>query len=103
MGKKVALRDALASDPAPLRAPPSWTNAEVSTVNGATRIEYMRFEILELEVDAPLDAELFHLELPPGVTFTAPPTFDRPSRFRHFLQRFPLRWRGPQLTSRRER
>ena len=66
-------------------------------------IEYMRFEILELEVGAPLDAELFHLELPPGVAFAAPPTMDRPSRFRHFLRRFPLRWRGPQFTSRRER
>ena len=66
-------------------------------------IEYMRFEILELEFDAPLNAELFQLELPPGVTFAAPPTFDRPTRFGHFLRRFPLRWRGPQFTSRRER
>ena len=36
MGRKVALRDALASDPAPLRAPPNWTNAEVGTLNGVT-------------------------------------------------------------------
>ena len=34
MGKKISLREALASDPAPLRAPPAWTNAEVGTVNG---------------------------------------------------------------------
>ena len=36
MGKKIALRDALSSDPAPLRAPPSWINAELGTVNGAS-------------------------------------------------------------------
>ena len=36
VGKKVRLRDALENDPAPLRAPPAWTNAEVGTVNGAT-------------------------------------------------------------------
>jgi mannose-6-phosphate isomerase-like protein (cupin superfamily) len=36
VGRKIALRDALSSDPAPLRAPPSWINAEVGTVNAAT-------------------------------------------------------------------
>ena len=36
MGKKLSLRDALASDPSPLRAPPSWTNAEVGVVNGVS-------------------------------------------------------------------
>jgi mannose-6-phosphate isomerase-like protein (cupin superfamily) len=36
VGKKIALRDALSSDPAPLRAPPSWINAELGTVNGAS-------------------------------------------------------------------
>ena len=36
VGRKVALRHALASDPAPLRAPPSWTNAEIGTLNGVT-------------------------------------------------------------------
>ena len=36
MGKKVSLREALASDPAPLRAPPAWMNSEVGTVNGVT-------------------------------------------------------------------
>ena len=36
MGRKISLRDALASDPAPLRAPPAWTNAEVGTVNGVS-------------------------------------------------------------------
>jgi quercetin dioxygenase-like cupin family protein len=36
MGKKVSLRDALANDPAPLRAPPAWTNAEVGRVNGVS-------------------------------------------------------------------
>ncbi len=36
MGRKVDLRHALATDPAPLRAPPSWTNSEVGTVNGET-------------------------------------------------------------------
>lgn len=66
-------------------------------------IEFLRFEILELELDPHLPAELFRVELPPGVTFTAPPAFERPSRFRRFLRRFPLRWRGPQFTSRRER
>ena len=66
-------------------------------------IDYMRFEILEIEFDTELPAGLFRVELPPGVTFTAPPAFERPSRFRHFLRRFPLRWRGPQFTSRRER
>lgn len=30
------MRHALASDPAPLRAAPDWTNSEVGTVNGAT-------------------------------------------------------------------
>ena len=30
------MREALASDPAPLRAAPNWTNSEVGTVNGAT-------------------------------------------------------------------
>jgi quercetin dioxygenase-like cupin family protein len=36
VGRKIALRDALANDPAPLRAPPSWTNAEVAIVNEVT-------------------------------------------------------------------
>jgi quercetin dioxygenase-like cupin family protein len=36
VGRKVALRQALAADPAPLRAPPSWINSEVATVNGTT-------------------------------------------------------------------
>jgi quercetin dioxygenase-like cupin family protein len=36
MGRRIALRAALASDPAPLRAPPSWINAELGTVNGVT-------------------------------------------------------------------
>ena len=36
MGKKVSLREALASDPNPLRAPPSWSNAELGTVNGVS-------------------------------------------------------------------
>jgi mannose-6-phosphate isomerase-like protein (cupin superfamily) len=36
MGRKVTLRDALASDASPLRAPPSWINTEVGTVNGAS-------------------------------------------------------------------
>jgi quercetin dioxygenase-like cupin family protein len=34
VGKKISLRDALASDPTPLRAPPAWTNSEVGIVNG---------------------------------------------------------------------
>jgi|SRR5438309_6558829 len=34
MGRKVNLRDALASDLTPLRAAPAWTNTEVGTVNG---------------------------------------------------------------------
>ena len=36
MGRKIGLEDALAADPAPLRAPPAWTNAEVGVVNGRT-------------------------------------------------------------------
>jgi quercetin dioxygenase-like cupin family protein len=36
MGRKVGLARALADEPAPLRAPPDWRNAEVGTVNGAT-------------------------------------------------------------------
>jgi quercetin dioxygenase-like cupin family protein len=36
MGKKINLREALGSDPAPLRAPPAWTNTEVGTVNGVS-------------------------------------------------------------------
>jgi quercetin dioxygenase-like cupin family protein len=36
VGRKVSLRDALASDPSPLRAPPAWTNTEVGTVNGVS-------------------------------------------------------------------
>jgi mannose-6-phosphate isomerase-like protein (cupin superfamily) len=36
MGKKISLRAALASDPAPLRAPPAWLNSEVGTVNGVS-------------------------------------------------------------------
>jgi len=34
VGKKIRLRDALASDPTPLRAPPAWTNTELGMVNG---------------------------------------------------------------------
>lgn len=36
MGRKIALREALASDPVPLRAPPSWINTEIGTVNGVS-------------------------------------------------------------------
>lgn len=36
MGKKISLRDGLASDPAPLRAPPAWKNSELGTVNGVS-------------------------------------------------------------------
>jgi len=36
VGKKISLRDALASDPTPLRAPPAWTNTELGTVNGVS-------------------------------------------------------------------
>jgi quercetin dioxygenase-like cupin family protein len=36
VGRKISLRDALESDPSPLRAPPAWTNAEVGTVNGVS-------------------------------------------------------------------
>jgi len=34
VGRKINLRDALAADLAPLRAPPAWTNSELGTVNG---------------------------------------------------------------------
>ena len=36
MGRKISLRAALASDPAPLRAPPAWTNSEIGVVNGVS-------------------------------------------------------------------
>jgi len=36
VGRKISLRDALASDPAPLRGPPAWTNSELGVVNGAS-------------------------------------------------------------------
>jgi quercetin dioxygenase-like cupin family protein len=36
VGRKISLRDALASDPSPLRAPPAWTNSELGTVNAVT-------------------------------------------------------------------
>ena len=36
MGRKISLRDALASDPAPLRAPPGWLHSELATVNGVS-------------------------------------------------------------------
>jgi quercetin dioxygenase-like cupin family protein len=36
MGSKISLRNALASDPAPLRAPPAWANTELGTVNGVS-------------------------------------------------------------------
>ena len=36
MGSKIDLRRALATDPAPLTAPPAWKNSEVAIVNGAT-------------------------------------------------------------------
>ena len=36
MGRKINLRDALASDPAPLRAPPAWMNSEIGLVNGVS-------------------------------------------------------------------
>jgi quercetin dioxygenase-like cupin family protein len=38
VGKKVSLRDALASDPTPLRAPPAWINTELGTVNGVSAL-----------------------------------------------------------------
>jgi len=34
MGTKIRLEHALETDPAPLKAPPAWTNAEIGTVNG---------------------------------------------------------------------
>ena len=36
VGRKISLRTALTSDPAPLRAPPSWTNSEIGVVNGVS-------------------------------------------------------------------
>jgi mannose-6-phosphate isomerase-like protein (cupin superfamily) len=36
MAKKIHLARALEKDPAPLKAPPAWTNAEVATVNDVT-------------------------------------------------------------------
>jgi quercetin dioxygenase-like cupin family protein len=35
MGERISLRDALANDPEPMRAPPAWSNAELGTVNGS--------------------------------------------------------------------
>jgi quercetin dioxygenase-like cupin family protein len=34
VGRKITLVQALHDDPAPLRAPPDWTNAAIGTVNG---------------------------------------------------------------------
>ncbi len=34
MGRKIGLGAALATDPAPLEAPPAWTNTELGVVNG---------------------------------------------------------------------
>ncbi|SRR6266581_3936123 len=34
MGTKIQLDQALESDPAPLKAPPAWSNTEVGTING---------------------------------------------------------------------
>lgn len=36
MGTKINLREALAADPAPLRAPPAWMNSELGTLNGVS-------------------------------------------------------------------
>jgi mannose-6-phosphate isomerase-like protein (cupin superfamily) len=36
VGRKISLRDALAFDPSPLRAPPAWKNSELGIVNGVT-------------------------------------------------------------------
>jgi quercetin dioxygenase-like cupin family protein len=36
VARKINLRDALTSDPAPLRAPPAWTNSELGVVNGVS-------------------------------------------------------------------
>jgi mannose-6-phosphate isomerase-like protein (cupin superfamily) len=36
LGRKISLEQALESDPAPLRAPPNWINAELALVNGKT-------------------------------------------------------------------
>lgn len=36
VGRKIGLRDTLASDPAPLRAPPAWMNSELGAVNGVS-------------------------------------------------------------------
>ena len=36
MGTKIRLQHALATDPAPLKAPPDWTNSEIGVVNGRT-------------------------------------------------------------------
>jgi quercetin dioxygenase-like cupin family protein len=36
VGTKISLRDALALDPTPLRAPPAWANTEIGTVNGVS-------------------------------------------------------------------
>jgi quercetin dioxygenase-like cupin family protein len=35
MAETLSLRDALANDPDPMRAPPAWVNAELGTVNGS--------------------------------------------------------------------
>ena len=36
MGRRISLRDALAADPTPLRAPPAWMNSELGVVNGVS-------------------------------------------------------------------
>jgi quercetin dioxygenase-like cupin family protein len=36
VGRKITLREALARDPSPLRAPPAWMNSELGVVNGVS-------------------------------------------------------------------
>ncbi len=38
MGRKIRLEHALATDPAPLKAPPAWVNTEIGTINGGTML-----------------------------------------------------------------
>jgi mannose-6-phosphate isomerase-like protein (cupin superfamily) len=36
VGRKIVLRESLATDPSPLRAPPAWLNSEIGMVNGVS-------------------------------------------------------------------
>ena len=61
----------------------------------ADGIEYLVFEVIDIDFDVPLPAELYRIAPPPGVSFGPPPTFGPRSRLGRLLEWIPIRWRGP--------